>query len=99
MASRAEATEVAATRAVLVMVVHRSPKRSACTELCACASSAESVTQHTVRELPPKAPRSSMVSRLSWKGTCARPSDSALMTWLGLGVGVGVGLALGCASP
>ena len=37
MASRAEATEVAATRAVLVMVVHRSPKRSACTELCACA--------------------------------------------------------------
>ena len=31
----------------------------------ACASSGETVTQHVVRELPPKAPRSSIVSRAS----------------------------------
>ena len=32
----------------------------------ACASSGETATQHVVRELPPKAPRSSIVSRASW---------------------------------
>ena len=51
---------------VFVTVEHRSPKRRLDTVLSAWASSDEHVTIAVVREAPPKAPRSSLVSLHSW---------------------------------
>ena len=50
--------DTAATRAELVIVAQRSPKRSACTVFSPCASSGEAAMTHVVRLEPPKAPRS-----------------------------------------
>ena len=45
----------------------------------ACASSGDAAMTHVVRDEPPKAPRSSLVSFASWYGTWRRPSERAVM--------------------
>ena len=78
-AVNAAVKDVAHARVVFVTSAHVSPKRSAASVCAACASSIEPVTTTVVRELPPSAGRSNVVSLLSRYGTCLRPSVSAVM--------------------